>query len=404
MRSAKGFLVSTVVIDAMGVGLIMPVMPDLMREVTGSGISNAALWGGLLATSFALMQFLCAPLLGALSDRFGRRPVLFGALGGMAVDYVVMGFAGTIWLLLVGRIVAGVTAATQSVASAAMADLSKPSEKAANFGLIGAGFGIGFVIGPIMGGLLGEFGTRAPFFAAAALAALNLLIGYLALPETVTDANRRAIDRRRLNPLGAFRAMDRVPGISRLMVIYFLLQMAFFVYPAIWSYYGVARFGWDARTIGLSLGLFGVTAAIMQGGLIRVFLRHLGERGTVIYGLCMNVLVFALLSFLQSGAVVLFLVPLAGFAAVTAPALQGMAARRVPDDEQGALQGLFGACGAMAAILSPPVMTGTFFWFTRGDGPGFAGAPFMLSVGLLVVAMVLIVGVDKARRAGKGIA
>ncbi len=392
MRTAKIFLVSTVVIDAMGVGLIMPVMPDLMREVTGSDISNAALWGGLLATSFALMQFLCAPLLGSLSDRYGRRPVLLGALCVMAVDYVIMGVAGTIWLLLAGRIVAGMTAATQSAASAAMADLSAPHEKAANFGLIGAGFGMGFVIGPILGGFLGEFGTRAPFFAAAALAALNLVIGYLALPETVTDATRRAIDPRRLDPLGAFRAMGRFPGATRTLTVFFLLQVAFFVYPSIWSYYGVARFDWDARTIGLSLGLFGITAAIMQAGLIRVFLRILGERGTVIYGLCMNALVFTLLAVLTSGTVVLILVPLAGFAAVTSPAIQGLLARQIPDDEQGALQGLFSACAAMAAILSPPVMTTTFFWFTRGDGPGFAGAPFALSVGILAIALALMFG------------
>ncbi|QFT63934.1 MFS transporter, DHA1 family, tetracycline resistance protein [Roseivivax halotolerans] len=391
MRAAKLFLVSTVVIDAMGIGLIMPVMPDLLREITGSDIGNAALWGGLLATAFALMQFLCAPALGALSDRFGRRPVLFGALGGMAVDYVVMGFAGTIWLLLLGRIVAGITAATQAVASAAMSDLSRPEEKAQNFGLIGAGFGIGFVIGPLLGGLLGEFGTRAPFFAAAALAALNLLIGYLALPETVTEERRRPVDVRRLDPLGAFRALRRIPGTSRALAVFFLLQMAFFVYPSIWSYYGVARFGWDPGLIGFSLGIFGITAAIMQGGLIRVFLRHLGERGTVIYGLTMNSLVFILLAFLQSGTLVLILVPLAGFAAVTSPAIQGLVARVVPDDEQGALQGLFSATGAMAAILSPPVMTTTFFWFTRGED-GFAGAPFLLSVGLLGIALALMLG------------
>lgn len=389
MKAAKLFLVSTVVIDAMGVGLIMPVMPDLLREITGSDIANAALWGGLLSTVFALMQFLCAPLLGALSDRFGRRRVLFAALAGMSLDYLVMGFAQTLWLLVLGRIVAGVTAATQSVASAAMSDLSRPEEKAANFGLIGAGFGIGFVIGPLLGGLLGEFGTRAPFFAAAGLAALNLAIGYLALPETVTEARRRPIDPRRLDPLGAFRALGRIPGTSRAIAVFFLLQMAFFVYPAIWSYYGVARFGWDPGLIGLSLGIFGISAAIMQGGLIRLVLRYLGERGTVIYGLCMNSLVFVLLALLQSGTLVLILVPLAGLAAVTSPAIQGLVARAVPDDEQGALQGLFSATGALAAILSPPIMTTTFFWFTRG-GEGFAGAPFLLSVGLLAVALGLM--------------
>ena len=208
----------------------------------------------------------------------------------------------------------------------------------------------------------------------------------------MTDANRRAIDPRRLDPLGAFRAMRRIPGTSRTLMVFFLLQVAFFVYPSIWSYYGVARFDWDARTIGLSLGLFGISAAIMQGGLIRLFLRYLGERGTVIYGLCMNFSVFVILALVTSGPLVLTLVPIAGFAAVTSPALQGLLARRVPADEQGALQGLFSACGALAAIVSPPLMTTSFFWFTHGPGPGFPGAPFVLAAGLLTIALALMFG------------
>ncbi|WP_051491721.1 MFS transporter [Roseivivax isoporae] len=387
-------------IDSMGIGLIIPVMPDLLREVTGGTLADAALWGGVLSTSFALMQFLCGPLVGSLSDRFGRRPVLLLSLAVMAVDYVVMALASTMWLLLAGRIVGGITASTQATASAAMADLSRPEEKAAQFGLIGAAFGMGFVIGPLLGGLLGDMGTRAPFWAAAALAAANGVLGAVVLPETVTDATRRGLDRRRLNPLGAFRALGRLPGARRGLTVFFLLQTAFFVYPAIWSFFGTARFGWSAATIGLSLALFGVAVAGVQGGLIRVFLRLMGERGTVIYGLVFNALAFLALAFVASGTPALVLTPLAALGAVTSPALQGLLARRAGADEQGALQGLFSSAGALAAIVSPPVMTATFAAFTRPDAPlHLPGAPFLVSLAILLAALAVVLAPDRQGRA-----
>lgn len=244
MRLPLVFIMITVVIDAMGIGLIMPVMPDLLTEVQGGSLANAAIWGGILSTSFAVMQFLFGPVIGGLSDRFGRRPVLLVSLVVMALDYVVMALAGSIWLLLAGRIVGGITAATHSTANAYIADISKPEDKAANFGLIGAAFGIGFVLGPVIGGLLAEYGTRAPFYAAAVLAALNAVFGYFVLKETVTDKIRRPFLWRRANPFGAFKALGQFPELKKLLFVFFIYQVAFGVYPAIWSYFGKARFGW----------------------------------------------------------------------------------------------------------------------------------------------------------------
>ncbi len=381
------FVLITVTLDAMGIGLILPVMPDLIQEVDGGDLARAAIWGGVLSTVYAVMQFLCGPTIGSLSDRFGRRPVLLVALVVMALDYLVMALAGTIWLLLVGRVVAGITAATQSTASAFMADLSKPEEKAANFGLIGAAFGIGFVIGPLLGGVLGEFGTRAPFYAAAALAALNFAFGFIILPETVTDRIRRPFSWRRANPLGAFRAVGRLPGVGRLLVMFFLYQVAFFVYPSVWAYFTRARFGWDPAMVGVSLASFGIAIAIVQGGLIRVVLRHLGERMTVAYGLVFNFCAFLCIALVESGTLALILTPLTALGAVVTPALQGMMSRAAPDDAQGELQGVISSTAAVSMIVSPLVMTQIFAAFTAPGGDVFfPGAPFLVSMTLMAVS------------------
>ncbi|MEO1154347.1 MAG: MFS transporter, partial [Pseudomonadota bacterium] len=221
------FILLTVAIDTIGVGLLIPVLPSLLREIGGLTLAEAAIWGGILSTSYAVMQFLCGPLMGALSDRFGRRPILLATLGVLALDYLVMALAASLFLLLAARIVAGVTAATQATATAYIADISEPHEKAARFGLIGAAFGAGFVLGPILGGLLAEFGTRAPFYAAAAISAANMVFGYFVLPETVTDRIRRAFDWRRANPFGAFKALSKVPSVGPYVLMFFLYQVAF---------------------------------------------------------------------------------------------------------------------------------------------------------------------------------
>ncbi len=388
MRLPVTFILINVLLDAMGIGLIIPVMPDLIREVNGGTLASAAVWGGILATSFAVMQFLFGPLLGGLSDRFGRRPVLLLSLVVMSADYLVMALAGSIWLLLAGRIVGGITAATQATASAYMADISTPEKKAANFGLIGAAFGMGFVMGPLIGGLLAEYGTRAPFYAAAGLAALNALFGWIVLTETVTERIRRPFSWARANPLGSLRVLGQLPGLGPLLLVFFLYQLAFIVYPAVWSYFAVERFGWSPAMIGISLALFGIMLAVVQGGLMPMVLRLLGERGAVIYGLAFDVLAFGALAIVTSGTIALILIPLTAFAGVVTPALQGIMSKTVNDNQQGELQGALTSIGALAMIVSPLVMTSVFAAFSGPSAPIYLpGAPFILSAGLVIIAV-----------------
>lgn len=384
------FIVITMVIDAMGIGLIIPVMPDLFEEVGASDLSRAAIWGGILATTFAVMQFIFGPVLGGLSDRFGRRPVLLISLAALAVDYLVMAVAGSLWLLLIGRMIGGITAATQATANAYMADISAPEDRAANFGLLGAAFGVGFVLGPLIGGALAELGTRAPFYAAAFLSAANAVFGYFVLTETLSPENRRPFSWRRANPLGSLIQLRKLPGVGLLLVVFFIYQVAFTVYPAVWSFFGKERFGWDPGMIGLSLGLFGIMLAIVQGALIRPILRVLGERGTVIYGHGFDVLAFLAIAFVTSGSVMLMLVPLAALAAVITPALQGIMSKAVSADSQGELQGALLSISSVAMIFSPMIMTGTFAAFTGPEAPVYLpGAPFILSAALVALGLVV---------------
>ncbi|NNF72186.1 MAG: TCR/Tet family MFS transporter [Rhodobacteraceae bacterium] len=392
------FILLTVMIDTMGIGLVLPVMPDLIREVDGGTLADAAIWGGVLVTVFAVMQFLFGPIMGSLSDRYGRRPVLLITLFILTLDYLVMAVAGTIWLLFAGRVVGGMVAATQSTATAYIADISKPEDKAARFGLIGAAFGVGFVLGPLIGGLLAEFGTRAPFYGAAALAALNLVFGYFVLPETVTDRTRRAFSWARANPLGAFSQVGSQPGLGRLLVIFFLYQTAFFVYPAIWAYFTQERFGWSPGMIGVSLASFGVAIALVQGGLIRVILSRLGDRGTMKFGLIFNFFAFLALALVTSGPLALVLTPLTALGAVVTPALQGIMSRAVGDDAQGELQGVISSTGALSTIVSPMIMTSVFYAFTTDGAPIYLpGAPFLVSMLLMVACMGVFLA--PARRA-----
>jgi len=377
-------------IDAMGIGLIMPIMPQLIVEVQGGSLASAAIWGGILSTAFAAMQFLFGPVLGNLSDAYGRRVVLLVSLLMMALDYVVMAIAGSIWLLLAGRILGGITAATHSTAAAFIADVSKPHEKAANFGLLGAAFGVGFVLGPLMGGLLGEYGTRAPFWAAAGLSVLNFCLGLLVMPETVTDRNRRPFLWRRARPDSALRAIAGLPGIRPLLWVYFLYSVSIYVYPAIWSYFTVERFGWSTQMIGLSLAVYGLGMAAVQGGLIRPATRHLGERRTILLGMVFEIGSFLLLGFLTNGTVALMLIPITALGAMVTPALQAQMSRATPDSQQGELQGVLAALHALSMIVSPLVMTAVFAQFARSDAAIYLpGAPFLLALGLMLAGFAL---------------
>ena len=384
------FILITLVINAMGIGLIMPVMPNLILDVRGGSLADAALWGGILSTGFAVMQFLFGPMIGNLSDRFGRRPVLLMSLFVMALDYLVMALAGSIWLLLLVRLIGGITAATQSTAAAFMADTTPPEKRGAQFGLVSAAFGVGFILGPVIGGLLGDLGTRAPFYAAAALAAANLLFGYFILPETVTDETRRPFAWRRANPLGALRNISALPGLGRLLAVYFLYQLSFNVYPAIWAYFTQARFDWDTRMIGLSLAAFGISMALVQGGLIRVVLARIGELRTIVAGFVFGMVSFTLMAFVTSGTLALILTPLAALAAMVAPALQSQMSRQSPADAQGELQGILTSVNALALIVAPMLMTSVFAAATAPGGAIYwPGAPFLASLALSSAGLAL---------------
>ncbi|OED34445.1 tetracycline resistance MFS efflux pump [Chromatiales bacterium (ex Bugula neritina AB1)] len=390
MRLPIYFIFLTVVLDSMGIGIIMPVMPDLIREVGNIDLSQAAMWGGILTTAFAVNQFLFSPTLGSLSDAYGRRPVLLAALFVMALDYLVMGLAHAMWLLLIGRIVGGITAATQSTASAYMADISTDADKAKNFGILGAAFGVGFIFGPILGGLLSEFGSRAPFYAAATLALLNMLFGYFVLPETVTESMRRPFDWRRSNPFGAFRHMRKQRTILPIILVFFLLNLAVFVYPAVWAYFGRAQFGWDARMVGISLASYGFGMAIVQGFLIRPILAKLGETRTALLGMSIHVLSFFIYPFMSETWHVFAALPINVFSAICVPALQSMMSNRVTRDAQGELQGVLGSTVALATIFSPLIMTQTFRIFTSDDSPVYLpAAPFLLSALAVILAITV---------------
>lgn len=380
-------------IDSMGIGLIMPVMPNLLIELGATDLSRAAVWGGMLATIFAIMQFLFGPTIGNLSDRYGRRPVLLISLAAMSVDYVIMGYAHAIWVLVIGRIIGGITAATQSTANAYMADISHPDEKSQNFGLIGAAFGVGFILGPLAGGLLGTLGPRAPFFAAAGLAAANTLFGYLILTETVTDAIRRPFDWRRANPVGSLKHIGKLPGVRRLLVVYFFYNIAFFVYPSIWAYYTQERFGWDSAMTGVSLAVFGFSMAVVQGGLIRLVIPRIGEHWTVILGFSINAVAFLVYAVAYEGWQIFALAPLTSLGVIAGPALQGIMSRTASNDQQGELQGVLTSISSIGIIISPMLMTATFSYFTQGTAPFyFPGAPFVLSTVLVLMSLVIFSG------------
>ena len=396
-RLALTFILVTVTLDAIGIGLIFPVMPDLIEEVTGRPLAEAALWGGVLATSFAVMQFLFGPVIGALSDRFGRRPVLLLSLAVMAADYLVMALAGSIWLLLVARLVAGITAATFSTAGAFIADITPPDQRGRRFGLIGACFGVGFVLGPLIGGLLAAIDSRAPFYAAAGLALANLAFGWFVLPETVTDATRRPFNLARANPLGALRAVTRLPGLRRLLATFLLLGVAMNVYPAIWAYYGQARFGWDSTMVGVSLAVYGVSFALGQALLVGPLIRRFGEHRAAHYGMWVNVATLTALGLVTSPALALMITPVTALGGVVTPALQAIASRATAADAQGELQGVFASLNAIAMITSPLIMTTTFSHFSATDAPVFApGAPFLLAAVLMLACIALHVFPRKA--------
>jgi MFS transporter, DHA1 family, tetracycline resistance protein len=394
------FIMVTLTLDAIGFGLILPVMPLLLQEVTGGDIAQAALWAGIMLGGFAVMQFVFGPVLGNLSDRFGRRPVLLASLAVLALDYVILALAGTIWVVLAARLLTGAASSTMGTANAYLADISTPEQKARRFGLVGAAFGLGFVLGPALGGLLAGWGTRAPFVAAAAIAGANLIFGALVLRESLAPANRRPFDWARANPFGAFRHIGSLPGLGRYLTIYGIHEFAFFVFPAIWSYYGIARFGWSAGQVGLSLAFYGISFAVVQGGLVGPAIRFLGRHRTMMMGTISGIVSLVILTVIDSGAVALALIPLSAMGGFVLPALRAELSDRVEVSQQGELQGAMASLRAMGMIAAPLAFTTIFAAFTgEGARADLPGAPFALAAMLNLGVLVLLAQAARAGRA-----
>ena len=383
---------TTVVLDSMGIGIIIPVMPALFAEVTGTEkISDIAIWGGLLASTFALMQFIFGPILGALSDRYGRKPILLLALFVMAAYYLLMGFAQTLWLLFLGRLIGGITAATHATANAYMADISSPEEKAARFGMLGAGFGLGFVLGPLIGGLLGEWGPRAPFFAAAMLAAANGVLCYFVLEESLKTKNRREFMWYRANPIGAILDLRKFEGIYSLLLVFLLFTIGTSIYAAIWPFFTVERFSWSPGMIGISLTIYGVCFAIVQGVLVRPAIKIWGEKKTIIIGFCFEFSAMVTFAFLTDGKILIILIPLASLGVLAQPAIQAILSKSVGDDRQGAIQGVASSLNAIAMVITPITMTWILAVFSdRTAKYYFPGMPFLFSALMVLFCLFII--------------
>lgn len=396
---ALTFILATVTLDAIGIGLIFPVMPDLMKEVTGGNLAQSAVWGGVLATSFAIMQFLFGPVMGSLSDRYGRRPILLISLGAMGIDYLAMAMAPTILLLLIARIISGIASATYATATAYIADITPPEDRARRFGLIGAGFGVGFVAGPLIGGLLAGIDIRAPFYAAAAMALVNLVFGLFVLPETLTKRTRRRFTVARANPLGALRAVVALPGLRRPLAVFLLLCLAMNVYPAIWAFYGHARFQWNTEMIGISLAIYGISYALGQALLVGPLIKYFGEHRAAFWGMMVDIISLIALGLITNGTAALLLTPITALSGVVTPALQAILSRETPENAQGELQGVIASLNAIAMIATPLIMTTTFAYFTKPSNPIYSpGAPFLLAAGMMVAAVILHVAGPRAKR------
>jgi len=389
-KAALGFIFITLLLDVIGFGIIIPVLPKLIEQLTGEGISEAARYGGWLGFAFAGMQFLFSPVLGNLSDQYGRRPVLLTALFGFGLDYLFLAFAPTIAWLFVGRIIAGITGASFTTAGAYIADISPPEKRAQNFGLIGAAFGMGFIIGPVIGGLLGQFGPRVPFLAAAGLTLLNWLYGYFVLPESLPEENRRPFDWKRANPVGSLRQLGRYPVILGMVASLVLIYLAGHATQSTWSYFTMYRFGWDEKWVGYSLGVIGALTGLVQGVLIRYINPRLGPTRSVVLGLCLYAVGLLLFAFAGQGwQMFVFLVPYC-LGGIAGPALQGIMSGQVPANEQGELQGALTSLVSVTAIIGPPLMTGLFSYFTGPKAPiHFPGAAFLTAAVLAVLSGLL---------------
>ena len=391
-NSSLLFIFITIFIDITGLGIIIPVIPALLTELIGGTLSEAAMYSGWLMFSYAILQFLFAPVLGGLSDQFGRRPVILISLLGFGINYLVLAIAPNIIWLFIGRIFQGIMGASLTTASAYIADISSPEKKAQNFGLIGAAFGLGFILGPVIGGYLGQFGSRVPFFAAALFTAINLVYGFFILPESLNKDKRRKFDLRRANPIGTLLSLKKYPLITGLLVCIVLFNIAQHSTHSTWTFFTIEKFGWTEKLVGYSLGFIGLLAAIVQGGLIRIIIPKFGNINSVYFGMFFYIIGLFLFSIASKGWMVFaFAIPLS-LGGISGPALQGIMTNKISDDEQGEFQGGMTSLVSLTAIVGPILMTNLFSYFTSNESSiYYPGAPFALAAILSVFGLIIAI-------------
>lgn len=392
MKLTGPFLIilATLMIDAIGVGIVFPIMPDLMERVGAGNTAQGALWGGIMMSAYAAAMFLFGPVIGSLSDAYGRKPILIAALVTLTLDYVIMALAETYWLLLVGRVVAGMAGATYITATAYISDIAKPEERGAAFGMIGAAFGIGFVLGPALGGLASGLHITAPFWIAAALSGLNVLFAIAILPESLQPEKRRAFGRRDLNPLGAILRAFAIPGMAVPLICIFVFESANMVYPTLWSFWGREVFGWDGFTIGLTLSAYGILIAVVQAGILPQLTKRLGDFRTLLLAmLCAAIGMLGFGLFGALWAVIVFL-PVAALSDMAPPLMTAFAANRVGDDQQGLVQGVIASLTSVASVIAPLGLTAVFEYSVSTGHFYFPGAPFVLGAVLIVAILPLV--------------
>ena len=388
------FILITLFIDILGIGIIVPILPDLVKELLGrDDAPQAAVYYGVIISTYATMQFLCAPVLGALSDRHGRRPIILVSLFGLGTDYLIQGWAPSIGWLFVGRIIAGIMGASITTANAYIADVSTPQTRARNYGYVGAAFGLGFIFGPVLGGLLGGISLRLPFFVSAGLALVNWLYGFFVLPESLALEHRSTVSWRKMNPLASLRRLGVYPIVAGLAVAFLFASMAQRGLENVWVLHTGFRYGWDTLTNGLTLGLVGVMAVLVQGLLIKPIVARIGERRTITLGLTASMLAFLAYGLASQGWMVPIIIVFGALAGVALPAIQGLVAGNVLPSEQGKIQGAFTSLTSLTAIFSPLIFTaGLFSFFTSAAAPIILpGAPFFLGSLLFLVSLVLLV-------------
>lgn len=377
----------TILLDMVGLGIILPVLPQLIGELTGGTVAQAAVIGGYLVFAYSLMQFIFGPVLGNLSDQFGRRPILLISLVGLTIDYTLMGFAPVVAVLFIGHTIAGISGAAVATATAYIADITPQEQRAQRFGLIGAAFGLGFIIGPVVGGVLGEIGPRWPFYTAAVLAAANFLFGLFVLPESLPKDRRRPFDIRRANPFGALWALSRNPVVLWLLAALGLFTLASQAFPSVWNFFTIEVLSFSSSQIGLALGAFGVGFAVSQAFLIGPVIKRVGEWFTVVIGMGAASIAMIGTAFVHTPVGLYGFLLVGSLAGLAGPAINSLMSRQVPDNSQGELQGAINAANSLTAIIGPLLATQLFNYFTtapRGTAMYFPGAPF-IGAGILVI-------------------